>query len=262
MSYARVHPDPQSLKKPLFLSLVFHGALFGTMLVSTIYSQRGETWGGAGGAVSVGLVAKLPAIPLPEPQTVTASRTVDTTKGLYKSEPPPKPQPKEDLDSEKIPEFTKEKPRHLINPPSRILEDNTPPPPNAIPYGQGGAPALPYSQFTVGSASQGGVAISGPGGDFAGRFPAYVQGVTNRISSNWLQSTVDPSVRFAPRAVFTFTILRDGTITNIQMTQSSNNRSVDDSALRAIQSSSPAAPLPSGYSGSNVNVEFYFEFHR
>ncbi len=45
--------------------------------------------------------------------------------------------------------------------------------------------------------------FTGPGGgDFAGRFPAYVDAVRNRISSNWLQSTVDPTVRWAPRAQF------------------------------------------------------------
>jgi TonB family protein len=62
--------------------------------------------------------------------------------------------------------------------------------------------------------------------------------------------------------MFTFQILRDGTVTNIQMTTSSGNRSVDDSARRAILNSSPASPLPSNYSGSIVTVEFWFEFRR
>ncbi len=31
--------------------------------------------------------------------------------------------------------------------------------------------------------------------------------------------------------MFTFQVLRDGTVTNVQMTQSSGNRSVDNSAL-------------------------------
>jgi TonB family protein len=86
--------------------------------------------------------------------------------------------------------------------------------------------------------------------------------VRNRISSNWLQSTVDTSVRWAPRANYTFQIMRDGTIANVQLMQSSGNRSVDNSALRAILSSSPVSPLPSGYSGSSVTVEFWFEFRR
>jgi TonB family protein len=89
-----------------------------------------------------------------------------------------------------------------------------------------------------------------------------VDGVRARVSSNWLQSTVDPSVRWAPRVVFTFEILRDGSIVNAQMMQSSGNASVDNSALRAILGSSPLAPLPSEYSGSNVSVQFWFDFRR
>ncbi len=265
MSYSPAHPGADSLKKPFFLSLIFHALLFSSLIVSTIFSRRGDMWGSAGGdgAVTVGLVAKLPGIMLPRPDVVTQSQTVDTSKGLYKAEPP-KPQPKEEPDVKKIPEFTKEKSPHFITKPSKVFEDKTPPPPNAVPYGQGGAPALPYSSFAMNNgASQGGMGISGPGGgDFAGRFPSYVDAVRNRISSNWLQSTVDPTVRWAPRAQFTFQVLRDGTVTNVQMTQSSGNRSVDDSALRAILNSSPVSPLPSNYSGNSVTVEFYFDFRR
>jgi TonB family protein len=264
MSYSPTHPGAENLKKPLVWSLGFHIVLFGSLGVSTLLSHRGENWGGAGGdnAVTVGLVAKLPGIMLPRPDAVTTSRVVDETKGLYKSEPPPKP--KEIApDTKAIPQFKKEKTAHYITHPSRVLEDPTPPPPNAVPYGQGGSPALPYSNFTVGGATQGGMGFSGPGGgDFTGRFPAYVDAVRNRISSNWLQSTVDPSVRWAPRSMYTFQILRDGTVTNVQMTTSSGNRSVDNSALRAILNSSPVSPLPSNYSGNIVTVEFWFEFRR
>jgi len=264
MSYSPTHPGADNLKKPLVWSFGFHMVLFGSLGVSTLLSHRGENWGGAGGdnAVTVGLVAKLPGIMLPRPDAVTTSRVVDETKGLYKSEPPPKP--KEIApDTKAIPEFKKEKTPHYITHPSRVLEDPTPPPPNAVPYGQGGSPALPYSNFTVGGATQGGMGFSGPGGgDFTGRFPAYVDAVRNRISSNWLQSTVDPSVRWAPRSMYTFQILRDGTVTNVQMTTSSGNRSVDNSALRAILNSSPVSPLPSNYSGNIVTVEFWFEFRR
>jgi len=268
MPYTPHHPGAESLKKPFMWSVVFHGLLFGSLTVSTIYSHRGDMWGSAGGgdgAVSVGLVQKLPGIMLPRPDEVTQSQVVDTTKGLYKAEPP-KPQPKEiEPDVKKIPEFAKNKTPKIISRPSKVFEDKTPPPTNAVPYGQGGSPALPYnSSFAMNSGpSQGGMGVSGSGGgDFAGRFPSYVDAVRNRISSNWLQSTVDPSVHSAPRVNFTFQVLRDGTVTNVQMTQSSNNRSVDNSALRAILSSSPVSPLPSNYSGNSVTVEFYFDFKR
>jgi len=264
MSYAPAHPDADSLKKPFVWSLGFHVLLFGSLAISTLFSHRGELWGGSGGdnAVSVGLVARLPGIMLPRPDAVTTSRVVDTSKGLYKSEPQPKPE-EVAPDTKKIPVFAKEKTPHYVSRPSKVLEDATPPPPNAVPYGGGGSPALPYSNFSMNGASQGGMGFSGPGGgDFTGKFPTYVDAVRNRISSNWLQSTVDPTVRWAPRAQFSFQILRDGTVTNVQMMQSSGNRSVDNSALRAILSSSPMSGLPSNYSGNSVTVEFWFEFRR
>jgi len=266
MAYLPNHPGAESLKRPFLLSVGFHAFLFGSLLLSTLFSHSGDVWGGAGGdnSVSVGLVAKLPGITLPRPEAVTTSRVVDESKGLYKAEPqPPKPKEITPPDEKQIPKFREEKKPHYITRPSRVLEDTTPTPTNAIPYGQGGAPALPYSSFAMSGPAQGGLSFGGPsGGDFAGKFPSYVDAARNRISSNWLQSTVDPSIRWAPRAIFTFQILRDGTVTNVQMTQSSGNRSVDNSALRALLSSSPMSALPSNYGGSSVSVEFYFDFRR
>ncbi len=266
MSDRPYYPDANNLKKPLVWSIAFHAALFSSLLASTLLSHSGDSWGGPGGdnSISVGLVGKLPGVPMPHPDAVTTSRVVDTTQGLYKSEPPPK-ELEVEAETKKIPEFAKEKPPRYVTRPSKILEDKTPPPSNAVPYGQGGSPALPYTQFTVSGATQAGMGFtgSGPGaGDFTGRFPAYVDAVRNRVSTNWLQSSVDPSVRWAPRAMFTFQILRDGSVANITKTQGSGNSSVDNSALRAILSSSPLSPLPSGYGGSSVTVEFWFDFRR
>jgi protein TonB len=266
MTTVRIHIDEQSLKAPLVWSIGLHSLLAASLLISTLASRRGDSWGGpgGGGSVSVKLVGGLNGVPLPRPEVVTPNRVVDTSKGLYKAEPQPKPKAPP-IDAKQIPEFTKEKQPRYITRPSKVLEDTTPPPENAVPYGQGGAPAVPYTQFNLGSGgtTAGGLGFSGPGGgDFGGRFPWYVDAVRNRVSSNWLQSTVDPSVRFAPRAVVTFDILRNGAIANIQVLQSSGNASVDNSAVRAILGSSPVNPLPGEYGGSKVSVEFWFDFKR
>jgi len=285
MTTARIQIDDANLKAPLVWSLAFHSLLLASLAVSTLVSHNnGDTWAGnqGGGAISVKLVSGLAAapagVPLPRPEVVTPSRVVDTTKGLYKSEPQPTPKapPPE---AKQIPEFTKEKQPRYVTRPSKLLEDKTPPPQNAVPYGGGGSPSVPYSQsqappqtqaqaqsqFNLGAgATTGGLGFTGPGGggDFGGRFAYYVDAVRNRVSSNWLQSTIDPSVRFAPRAVVSFDILRNGSITNIQILQSSGNASVDNSAVRAILGSNPLNPLPNEYSGSKVSVEFWFDFKR
>lgn len=260
MTHAIPQHGTQSLKMPLVFSLAFHSLLLGSLALSNLLSHRGELWGGPGaGAMRVGLVGSLPGVPLPRPEAVTQSRVVDETRGLHQSEPK---RAEAETPAMPIPEFERNKSPRYVTRPSRVLENETPPPPGAIPYGQGGTPSLPYTQFTMPGGTPGGLSFGGPGGDFTARFPLYVEAVRRRISSNWLLSTVDPALRWAPRVVVTFQILRDGAITNIQTLRSSGNRSVDNSAIRAILDSSPLERLPSEYSGAHVMVEFWFDFRR
>lgn len=246
---------------PLAWSVAFHALLFGTLAVSTFYSHRGESWGGAGGgSIQVGLVGSVPGIPLPRPDAVTTNRVVDETKGLYKAEPV---KPETPTDAVALPKFAKDKPPKYLTRPSKLLENPAQPPPNAVPYGQGGTPSMPYSSFTMGAGTQAGMGVTGAGGgNFGAKFPWYVEAVQRRVSSNWLQSTINPTVRWAPRLVVSFQILRDGTIGNIQVLQSSGDASVDTSAVRAVGNSSPVDKLPPGYAGSYVNVEFWFDYHK
>jgi protein TonB len=253
-------PIYNGLRTPLLWSAAMHSALFTLFLFAAVRAPRGEGWGGIGGAVTVGLVGNLPGVPLPRPEAITGSRVVDETRGLHKDE---LRAPQRESAAPELPAFERNKPPKYRTRPSRVLENETPPPPAAIPYGQGGAPALPYTQFSVGDSSQGALGFSGAGGgDFAGRFPWYVEAVRRRISSNWLLSTVDPAIRWAPRAVVSFQVFRDGTVANIQLLRSSGNTSVDNAAVRAILSSSPLERLPNEYSGSYVLVEFWFDFRR
>ena len=258
---AAIRPN-DSLKQFFYVSLIAHATFCALAALGYYFSYRGANWGGPGGSITVGLVGNVPAIPLPHPDVASENRVVDESKGLFKAEPkaPPKPPP----EATPIPKFEKTKPPKYVTRPSKVLENPTPPPPNAIPYGGGGTPTVPVTSFALGAGTtQAGLGFTGTaGGDFGSRFSWYVEAVQRRISGNWLQSTVDPNVASAPRVVVTFTILRNGTVANVQITQSSNNYSVDSSATRAVKESSPLAPLPAEYSGSNVNVEFWFDFHR
>jgi protein TonB len=247
----------EDLKQPLVLSRVAHGILLVIALFSLPFSHgRGEHWGsGGGGAIQVSAVRNLPGVPLPRPAVVTESRAASESKSLYKAEP--KPGPKVEEKGKEIPRFGEEPKREAPRQRAR-REEPQPLPPGAIPTpsGEGGPAALPYTSFQTGG-GEGGMAF-GSGGAFGGRFPWYVESVQRRISSNWLLS----GVRWAPRVEISFEILRNGTVVNIQMTRSSGVPSVDRSAIRAIQDSSPLDRLPSEYSGDKVFVEFWFDFRR
>lgn len=262
MSYAISIADQLPFKRFFFYSVLFHISLSVLMLLGVWVQRSGERWGGIGGgdgsAVKVTLVPST-GIPMLQPTNAADSNVVDLTKSLHKEEPLPPP-PEIKTDAIKLPKFEKEKPL----PPSkksRIFEKKTPEPDNAVP-GKGGSMNLPSGFNNTPGPLSGGPAMVGPGGgDFAGRYPWYVQAVTRAISQNWMQNTIDPSVRAAHSAktTVTFTINRDGSIKDIRLVQSSGNRSMDDSAQRALLSIDHFPPLPADYSGSYVNVTFYFD---
>ena len=263
MTVAYFTIDDLSFKRFFTWSLLLHVLLSAVILLSIWFQRSGDAWGGVGDAgdssVKVNLVAAA-GIPMPRPNIPTESEAVDPTTGLHKSEPPP---PEFKTDATKIPEFKKEKPLPPSNK-SKVFEKKTPPPENAVPFGKGGGQLnLPsgYSP-TPGPLSGGGVSATGQGGgNFAGRYPWYIESIRRAISQNWMQNTIDPAVRASRRARTTlnFTINRDGSIRNIRVADSSGNRSMDDSAQRALLSIDHFPQLPSDYSGQYVDVTFDFD---
>jgi protein TonB len=264
MSYATSIYAEYPFKRYFRYSVFLHVSLTVLMLVSIWIQRSGDRWGGIGGGdsgVKVNLVSSA-GIPMPRPTNATAeSEVVDPTKSLHKEEPKPEPKPPEPkTDAAKIPKFEKEKPLPKSNP-SKIFEKKTPEPENAIP-GKGGSPNLSTGYSNAPGPLSGGIAATGQGGgDFAGRYPWYIESVKRAVSQNWMQNTIDPSVRAARRAktTVTFTINRDGSVRNIRISESSGNRSMDDSAQRALLAIDHFPALPADYSGSYVDVIFDFD---
>jgi len=250
-----------SLKRYFTYSVMFHIALTAALLAMVWLQRTGEAWGGIGGGdtgVKVSLVSSA-GIPMPPTINPTESEAVDITKGLYKEEPPKPPEPK--TDATPIPKFEKEKPLPASKS-SKVFEKKTPPPPNAIPYGKGGQMNVPTGYSDQPGPINSGVAVQGQGGgDFASRYGWYIEAVKRAVNQNWMQNTIDPGVRAARRArtTLTFTIERDGSIKNIRISESSGNRSMDDSAQRALLSIDRFPALPADYSGRYVDVTFDFD---
>ena len=256
--------EPQeTLRGTLLLSMILHAVALVILVTYTLIGfhlgTSGPTWG-AQDATRMGAVASLPGIPLPTPMLTTHSAVATQNTGLYKTEPQPKEEPPPE--AQEIPKFKEAvKPEKLERVNKRIQpKTEQESPPNAIPFGETGPPTMNYAQVVT-SAGTGGVAL-GEGNSFGQMYGYYVASMRARISANWLLSTISPNIVSAPRSYMTFDILRDGTITNVQITQSSGIPEVDRSALRAILASNPLPPLPRDYSGASVGVQFYFDFHR
>ncbi|HEV2492389.1 MAG TPA: TonB family protein [Terriglobia bacterium] len=255
----------ESLRGNVLASLALHVLVFASLILySHIGPRMGDSWGanggGAGDSVKVNAVTSLPGIPLPSPMISTPNTVATENPGLYKSEPEPKP--KEIPQAEEIPKFKDAIKPEKVERVNKRIQHNLPPPipPNVVPFGEGGPPAQNYAQFTTRGGGDFGIGFGQE--SFGDRYAWYVTALRNRISNNWLISTVSPNLMSAPRVYVTFDVLRDGTISGVQITQSSGIPEVDRSAVRAVVASSPVNPLPADYSGGRLTVKFYFDFRR
>lgn len=260
---AEIFEEQEKWAPPLAISAGFHAALVVVIVLTGLVSLRGGSdWGGstAGGgeAMSATLVS---SVPLPRPNVQTDNVLATENKGLTQTEPTVQEEP--EPEAIPIPEqSTTRKPwekaptaRNARPTPTPVQQAR-----NVVPYGAGGPVSGPYSmgtQFSMGG-TKGGL-IFGGGGDFGSRFAWYVDNVRRKVSENWMKYEIDPSASSGRKTFLTFDINRDGSPSNVKVAQSSGVPSLDISAMRALQRIDTFGPLPGGYPGSKVSVEFWFQ---
>jgi protein TonB len=113
----------------------------------------------------------------------------------------------------------------------------------------------------LGITGSGGIGI-GTSSPFGNRFGYYVDLLRQRVAEKWRTSDVDPRIQTAPPVVLTFTIRRDGSVTNVRIVQRSGNTVLDTSAQRAILDAAPLPPLPAGFERDDATIEFWFQLRR
>ncbi len=265
---ADIYGHKDAVAPSLALSTALHAALLACVVfLPALLSHGGEDWGNngsggaSGGAISAHLVSGIPLPPNPQakPENVLANES----KGLSKSIPAPKA--KEDEHAIAIPDKnTKVKPtKQKVATPTReqpremARVENS----NIVPFGAGGPVAGPFTTFQNGNTAGGMKFGEGGSGTFGSRFGWYTDVVARKVHQAW-QSEVNPSVDSAKRVYILFDISRSGTPSNVRIEQSSGIPSLDLSAVRALQRIDTFGPLPPGYSGSYVSVEFWFDYRR
>ena len=265
--------NPEKLGSGLLMSTGLHVLLAITvLLLPEVFPAYGVAgWGseeGGGEGVSVEIVANISGIPLPAPAVVNEAAAANESAGFFASEITAVPEETIATDvpvveAEPVPDTLAPVEVTPPPPPPTPAPRATPEPPatpdNVVPFGEGGLPAISYGQFAAGDGT-GAIAVGD--GAFGERYGGYVESITRRISENWLQSMISGNVRQAPRIYVSFDVLRDGTIINEQIDESSGIPSLDRSAMRAIFASNPLAPLPGDFRGRSVNVRFWFEYSR
>ncbi len=245
------------------MSIMLHAGLFAFVLFSPgLFAFReAEKWGTAtgGDGIKVTIEGTVSGIALPSPEVTNDKAAANDSKGFYHEEPAPVPAPAPEK-AEPIPSRKASAPKKTTVAPKPPAAKNAAPaeapPSNAVPYGKGGSPTIGYGQFST----QPGVGSGFGDGAFGTKYAEYVNTMNRKISQNWLKGLVDSSIQRAPRVYLSFDIERDGTISNIELTQSSGIPSLDNSAKRALYASNRLPPLPADYSGARVRVKYYFEY--
>jgi TonB family protein len=89
----------------------------------------------------------------------------------------------------------------------------------------------------------------------------YLQNVQSRVEDNWkppagLTDKKDASV------IVSFTIFQDGSISKVGITQTSGIPTLDNIAIKSIQSSSPFGQLPIGFAGNKLDLVYTLHYEK
>jgi TonB family protein len=125
--------------------------------------------------------------------------------------------------------------------------------PNQIPSRTPQAAVNPMYSMNTGS---NGVGI-GPNSPLGQRFGWYAETVRKIIARNWMTNGLQANQ--SAQAIISFTIMRDGSIRDVRIEQSSGNPAIDNSAWRAVLNSNPLPALPPQYNESTAPAEFTFD---
>ncbi len=253
-------------KKAVVLSFTAHLAFFLFILLSPNLqkSSRGEMihyvelisfpGGGAGGVGSSGGgEEKIAETPLPERETL---RDLTTPQKLQQETVPTLRHP---VEKPKKETRTKKEKKAVIQKQStgkRAAEAGSV-------KGEGTGPGSGIRLGSgLGSGSDTGSAFSSQIGLSNFPFTYYLQIIIDRVSNNWFTSLVDPGISGSFQATVHFKIYKNGQISELKIEESSGIRSLDLSALRAIQTSAPFPPLPAAYEDEYLGIYLIFEHSK
>jgi protein TonB len=254
--------DPETLGKPkLTGSLLLHVGIVAAIVVSAFISDHihHNEWGNqqAPGAINATLVSSAPAIPLPQDQPPTPNVVATQTPSPAPAPPQPKVAPVPPPDA--IPIAKKETPKKQPKKEAQPQHKTAPAPPQQYraSYGEQQANNMPRT-VAPNQGPESPITVTGGSNGF--NFPYYVSIIQTKVSQAWYRQEVDPHTASGSQVKVTFVISRDGTPSDIRISVGSSSPTLNSSAVRAVQRVENFSPLPSGYSGSRLSVEYTFTY--
>jgi protein TonB len=151
---------------------------------------------------------------------------------------------------------TTKKPSWWIGDQSNKFRDKQKFEPNQLYSRAGQALSNPNIQMPGG----GGVGLSGSNSPFGSQFGAYADLLIGQVARKWNKPGVTSNA--TPRVTVSFTLHRDGSVSDVKVTQRSGNQALDYSGQRAIFDAAPFPPFPAGLNKTEVGIDFVFELGR
>jgi periplasmic protein TonB len=247
--------DPRGFPNMVGLSLVVHAVLIALLLVapSPVTQRMAEerdvmmiSLGGAPGPRAGGMtpmggrpvqqVMPTTQAPRPEPVRPPAARTPEMTT----------PSPRERPARQQPPQPVRTAPPDASGRTPTRGEQVTP----GSAVAQTGGRGVGFGLSTGGGGTGGEINL----GDFC--CPEYLQTLLAQVQSNWNSKQQVVGV-----STVRFTIVRDGSITNVQIARSSGFAVLDLTAQRAVMSAR-LPPLPAAYTNPDLTIHLTFEYQR
>jgi TonB family protein len=265
---------PKAFKRALLFSALLHAGLIIFIIASPTLPQAPQKGliqyvnlvsfpGGGGPGGSGGGEPALQAQPLPPPKTKETLRDLTVPEKVKADE---KPGLRHPVDKPKTVKKAPEKKAAITKAqPSTTAAAGTETAAGASTGGAGGPGYGLRFGTGPGGPGTGGGSGSGSGEPFGvSGFPFiyYLQFLSDKISASWFTSLVDPGVSGQFQTQVYFKIYRNGQAADLKVEVSSGVPAFDLSALRAIQTASPFAPLPSEYDGQYLGIHLIFEHAR
>jgi len=85
----------------------------------------------------------------------------------------------------------------------------------------------------------------------------YMTDVQETIKANWNPPRGDKSKRVS----LLFKVGKNGELISSSVFQSSGSKEIDDAALEALNKTAPFKPLPKGFPGNSVDIQFTFDYN-
>jgi protein TonB len=244
-------PSPEPIMGPAAGSLLLHGGLVAALLAYGLIAGliHHHMWGSSGsGAIQASMVS---ALPLPSDQPLNQNVLATDTPSQAAAEPAAKT--KHAVDDSTLAITGKNKPKQI----TRKSKQPEPEEDNLARYGEQSGSSMARSMQPLGFTS-GQTTVSD--GDFGSRFGWYVDGINRKMTASSFRAEVDPHTPKGSRAYIQFSIHRDGSVSNVQMSSNSGSQTLDRACMRAAQRVDTFGALPSGYTQSTVMTSFFCEY--